>query len=293
MPSPRWMSLKGCLCILGCAAIFTIPSASAQSAATTNRNQAIGPSLGESSSLQLAEAAAPESAAGLPSAPEPASASAGGRQDQSQTQSYSGWDLRHRLTIEASGGANAPAGDKTYITWGGQFTIGGGFNINQYLAAMVEYQFLDDKVPGHVIAESGTTGGHYHIWSFTVDPIIDLFPKSSNDLYATGGGGFYRKTTNFTVLSPTEFCYYFCYGGYVPTTVGKLSSNQGGFQIGGGYQHRFGGMYGLSRTRFFAGVSYVDVLSPALRGRTPSGGLSPVTIGADTKVLPIQIGIRW
>ena len=288
------MSLKGCLCILGCAAIFTIPSASAQSAATTNRNQAIGPSLGESSSLQLAEAAAPESAAGLPSAPEPASASAGGRQDPSQTQSYSGWDLRHRLTIQVNGGANAPVGDKSYITWGGQFAVGGGFNINQYLAAMINYQFMDDKIPGHIIAETGATGGHYHIWSFTVDPVFDLFPKASNDVYVTGGGGFYRKVTDFTDLTPEEYCTYFgyCGVGYAPSVVGHFSSNQGGFEIGGGYQHRFGGMYGLSRTRFFVGVTYVDVLSPAAVGES-ANGLSPVTIGADTKVMPISLGIRW
>jgi hypothetical protein len=285
------MSLTGCLCILGCAAIFTIPGTSAQSATPTNQINASESPAGESSSLQLAEAALPASSAALPSAPAPASA--GGQQDQSQTQTYSGLDLRHRLTMQFGVGANAPAGDKTYITWGWQFTLGGGFNINQHLAAMIDYQFMSDKVPGAIIAESGTTGGHYHIWSFTLDPVVDLFPKSANDLYVTGGGGFYRKTTNFTVLSEQEFCYYFCYNGYAPTTVGKLSSNQGGFEIGGGYQHRFGGMYGLSRTRFFAGVTYVDVLSPALRGTTPSGGLSPVTIAADTKVLPITLGIRW
>lgn len=249
--------------------------------------------LANRASLQLAEAALPGNAAALPSAPKPASA--GGQQDQSQTQTYSGWDLRHRLTIQASGGMNAPAGDKTYITWGGQFTIGGGFNINQYLAAMVEYQFLDDKMPGAIIAETGATGGHYHIWSFTLDPVFDLFPKSSNDLYATGGGGFYRKVTDLTDLTPEEFCTYFYYCGetYAPTVVGHFSSNQGGFEFGGGYQHRFGGMYGLSRTRFFAGVKYEELLSPAEKGKSPTGGLSPVTIGADTKVLPISIGIRW
>ena len=289
MSSARWASLTSSVCILGCAALFAISSASAQSAVSTSQiNRSDTPS-GESSSLQLAEAALPENSAALPSAPAPPSA--GGQQDQ--TQHYSGLDLRHRLTMQFSAGANAPAGDKTYITWGWQFGVGGGFNISQHLAAMINYGFMSDKVPGRIIAESGTTGGHYHIWSLTLDPVVDLLPKSANDLYVTGGGGFYRKTTNFTVLSPTQFCYYFCYGGYAPSTVGKLSSNQGGWEFGGGYQHRFGGMYGLSRTRFFAGVSYVDVLSPAERGRTPSGGLSPVTIGADTKVMPISLGIRW
>jgi hypothetical protein len=244
--------------------------------------------------MQLAEAAAPgmpapaPSSAALPATPAPAAQDNG---------NYSGWhphDLMHRLTIEAGAGAAAPAGDKSSITWGPGFLIGGGINFSHYLAAMLEFQFLDNKVPGAVIAESGATGGHYHIWSFTVDPEIDFFPKSSNDLYAVGGGGFYRKTTNFSVLEASEYCYYFyCSEGYTPQTVGSFSSNQGGFNIGGGYQHRFGGMYGMSRTRLFAEIRYLDVLSPAEQGTSPSGGLNPVTVPADTKLLPITLGIRW
>ena len=114
----------------------------------------------------------------------------------------------------------------------------------------MEYQFIDDKLPGKIIAEAGSDGGHAHIWSFTVDPVIDLFPKSSNDLYVTGGGGFYRKVTSFTVLSPTQYCtYFYCGIGYAPQVVGHFSSNQGGWNIGGGYQHRMGGMYGESKVQ--------------------------------------------
>ena len=121
---------------------------------------------------------------------------------------------------------------------------------------MIEYQFLDDKLPGQIIAEAGATGGNVHLWSVGIDPVFDLFPKSNNSVYVTGGGGFYRKVTNFTDVEPTEFCqFYYCGVGYAPQTVGHYSSNQGGFDIGGGYQHRFGGMYGDSRTRFFAEVT--------------------------------------
>lgn len=239
-----------------------------------------------------ASSAASASAAALPSAPEPSH-----QDNNGNSGNYSGWhahDILHRLAIEAGGGASAPAGDKNDITWGYGFLLGAGVNFNPHLAAFLEYQFLDNKVPGAIIAESGATGGHYHIWSFTLDPEYDFFPKSSNDVYAVGGGGFYRKTTNFSVLAPTQFCYYFyCSQGYAPQTVGSISSDQGGWNIGGGYQHRFGGMYGMSRTRFFAEVRYLDVLSPSLQGTSPSGGLGPVTVAADTKLLPITVGIRW
>jgi len=200
--------------------------------------------------------------------------------------------LLHNLAFEASGGANAPAGDKSYITWGGQFTVGGGVNFNKRLAALVEYQFMDDKIPGAIIAEAGAEGGHAHIWSFTVDPVVDLFPKATNDAYITGGGGFYRKVTSFTDVEPTEYCeFYYCGIGYAPAVVGHFSSNQGGFNIGGGYQHRVGGMYGDSSMRLFAEVRYEDIFTPAVT--TEPNGLGTTTVAAGTKVLPISLGIRW
>lgn len=305
MPFRRWMWL--CFSSLGCAALFAAGSANAQSAVSTPQSNVDGQSYiessliasgdasslasGESSSLQLAEAAVPEGSAALPSAPAPSRAA----QDQGNNNTYSGWhgrDIVNRLTIEAGFGANAPAGDKSYITWGDQFVIGGGVNINRYLATFIEYQFIDDKLPGAIIAEAGAEGGHDHIWSFSIDPVFDLFPKASNDVYLRGGGGFYRKVTIFTDVEATEFCeFYYCGEGYAPQTVGHFSSNQGGFDIGGGYQHRFGGMFGESRTRVFAEVRYVDVLSPAIT--TQPNGLGTTSVAADTKLIPITFGVRW
>lgn len=291
-----WQKTKLSVLAFGCAALFLASFAGAQSAVSTSptdtsrwsSSQAM-PGTGQ---LQLAEGAAPANPAALPSAPAPARA----QQDQDQT--YSGWhghDIVHRLTIEAGGGASGPAGDKADITWGGQFMGGVGVNINRSLAAFLEFQFLDNKMPGAIAAEAGSQGGHYHIVSFTVEPVYDLFPKSSNDVYLRGGGGYYHKSINFT--DPTVSCGYFYYYYNCGTTnqvVGSFGSNNGGWDIGGGYQHRFGGMYGESRTRVFAEVRYLEVMSPALKGQSPPGsGLNPVNIDADTKLMPITLGIRW
>ncbi len=295
MSSARRSSLLSRVSLLGCAALLATGLASAQTA----RNQA--PAAGAWSSsragtFQLAEGAVPANPA-LPSAPVPTAA-----QDDNNSDTYSGWgghNLLHRLTIEAGGGIAGPAGDSQYVTYGGQFLVGAGLNINRNLAAMIEYQFIDNKMPGHIIAEAGAQSGRYHVWSFTVDPTYDFFPKSSNDVYAVGGGGFYRKLTNFSNPTLTYGCFYYYYCGPTQTNqvVGHFSSNQGGFNIGGGYQHRFEGMYGESRFRLFAEVRFLDVLSPkiaAAPGGTGSGAvLSPVYIGADTKELPITLGVRW
>jgi hypothetical protein len=158
---------------------------------------------------------------------------------------------------------------------------------------LAEYQFLDDKIPGALIAEAGATGGHAHIWSVTLAPVIDLFPKATNDVYVTGGGGFYRKVTSFTDPEDEEYCEY--YGCGVVTenvVVGHFSSNQGGFNIGAGFQRRLGGIYGEGKNRLFAEVRYLDVLTPAVNGITPNG-LGVTTVGAGTKVVPVSVGIRF
>lgn len=288
MLSPTWMSLLRRASFLGTAAILAAGWAGAQT--STSAAQAASPSYSSSNEpnlVQMAKSVAPESLATLPSAPVPAASAAG------QDAGKRGWkqNLFNKYALEIGGGLDAPT-DKTYITWGGQFTVGGGINFSKRYALLAEYQFIDDKLPGAIIAETGANGGHAHIWSLTLDPVVSLFPKSENDVYITGGGGFYRKVTSFTNPQLSYFCsFYYCAPGYVNQVVGHFSSNQGGFNIGGGYQHRMGGMYGDSKMKLFAEVRLVDALTPAVT--TQPNGLGTTSVAAGTKVLPISVGIRW
>jgi hypothetical protein len=239
---------------------------------------------------QFAEFAAPTNFAALPSVPPPAMAAAG------QERGRRGWkqDLLSKYAFEIGGGVDAPV-DKKYITWGGQFTVGGGVNFSKRFALLAEYQLIHDKLPGALIAQTGANGGYANIWSLTLDPVVSLFPKSSNDVYITGGGGFYRKVTSFTDPQQAIFCDYYygyCSIGTVNQVVGHFSSNQGGFNIGGGYQHRMGGMYQDSKMKFYVEARYLDVLTPAVNGITPNG-LGVTTVAAGTKVIPVSAGLRW
>jgi hypothetical protein len=204
--------------------------------------------------------------------------------------SHSVWS---HLTYGFGGGFNAPTSESSpYITWGGNLTLAGGYRFDRMLSMLVEYQFMHDKLPGHVIAQTGATGGYATIWSFTLDPVVDLFPRSSHGLYATGGGGFYRKVTNFTDPVPVLYCsYYYCGIGTANVVVGHFSSNQGGWSIGGGYVYRMGGMYGEGKMKLFAEARYLDVLTPAVT--TEPNGLGSVTVAANTKLIPVTLGVRW
>jgi hypothetical protein len=179
--------------------------------------------------------------------------------------------IGNRIAVDLGAGFNAPIGnDIPYITWGGNFTIGGGVHVSKRLTMLVEYQLMDDKLPGGLIAEAGTQGGNAHIWSFTLDPVIDLFPGRANSVYVTGGGGFYRKLTSFTDQ-----------GEYSNEVVGHFSSNQGGVSCGIGLTHR---LRWEENMRIFAEARYLFLDTPAI---TQTNGLGT------TELFPVTIGVRW
>jgi hypothetical protein len=206
---------------------------------------------------------------------------AGGRaQDYGKggTKAYIG----SRLTFEAGGGFNAPVGNDTpYITWGGNFTVGGGLRFNKYFSTLLEYQFMDNKLPGALIAAlgQGASGGNSYIQSITGSPVIDLLPKKTNSVYLAGGYGWYHKSTSFTVQ---ECCDFYGYPVTVDTT--SFSSNQWGGNAGLGLSHRFGGTYGDGKTKIFAEARYTYIHTPAI-GQTNGLGT--------TELIPVTVGFRF
>lgn len=296
MSSKSPMSLLKYVLPVSVAVVFAAGSLSAQSASLSSPAMMPASSSAESSSAAPTLLAANSFAeTALPAAP--GEGSAAPAEGAAQSGGYGGHGYRDHsfwsnLVFEAGGGFNGPTSSSSnYITWGGQFTLGGGYQFNPRFSTLLEYQFIDDKLPGKLIAEAGAQGGHAHIWSFTLAPVYDFFPKSANDLYATGGYGFYRKVSSFTNPQATQYCYFYCGYGVTNVVVGHFSSNQGGWNIGGGYTHRIGGMYGDSKVKLFAEFRYLDVLSPAIT--TQPNGLGTTTVGKDTKLMPVTFGVRW
>jgi hypothetical protein len=286
----RSMSLMRRVCFLSGAFILAAVSAGAQSSPSFNSSNQFAPGESSSTAFQLADdgvsgANALRSAANALGS---GGGAAGGQADQG-----GGHGLFSKLAFEAGGGANAPVGySSSYITWGGNFTVGGGLHFSRGISLLAEYQLMDDKLPGNLIAETGANGGNAHIWSLTLDPVVDLFPKSTNSVYVTGGGGFYRKVTNFTDPQEQEYCdYYYCGIATANVVVGHFSSNQGGWNVGGGFTHRVAGLSGDGRMKLFAEVRFLDVDTPAVL--SSPNGLGTTTVAAGTKVLPVTLGVRW
>jgi hypothetical protein len=259
--------------ILGAAIVSSAALAKAQASLSPN----------ESSSFQLAAVDGPGSASAIPAQAD--SARFGLRTDDNP--SAGGWKKRatSNWSAEVGGGFNAPVGnDNPFITWGGHFNVGGGMHLNKYISLLAQYQFMDDKLPGGLIADADAQGGHAHIWSLTLNPIIDFAPKRINSIYVTGGGGFYRKVTSFTDPEEVYECDYFCYTGVENVVVSHFSSNQGGVNLGFGITHRLGGSYNDSKTKIFAEARYLWLDTPAIG--EPNG------LGT-TGLIPVTVGLRW
>lgn len=271
--------------LFGAAAILAVASASAQSSPSPSLFSSSLVAANESSSRAF-PFLADDSLGGAAALP---SASAAGGSGAAQEQH--GWKrgVTRNFAFEAGGGFNGPIGNDTssssggpFITWGGNFTLGGGLHLNKYLSLLAEYQFIGDKLPGHFIGEVGTQGGNAHIWSFTLAPVVDLFPKRTNSVYVTGGGGFYRKVTNFTNPEDVEYCDYYCEIYSQNETVYHFSSNQGGMNLGLGITHRLGAAD--SKAKLFAEARYLFLDTPGINSTTGTG---------TTGLIPVTFGLRW
>ena len=273
--------------LLGAAAILALSSASAQSSLSPNPSNPSLLAAYESSSNAFPVAA--DRGATMQYASE------SGGTGWAESAKSSPWN---KIALEFGGGFNAPIGNDTstkhggpFITWGGNFTVGGGLHFNKYLSLLAEYQFMDNKLPGSMIAETEIAqGGHAHIWSLTLDPVVDLFPKRTNSVYVTGGGGFYRKVTSFTVPEDVEVCDYWCEIDEEDETVYHFSSNQGGLNLGFGITHRLGGPGGINgygKMQLYAEARYLFLNTPQLSADT-----FPHAVGT-TELIPVTFGVRW
>jgi len=300
MSFASWLFSARRFAILGAGALLAVASANAQVAVSASNepspaiaasNEAAIPVSYSSSNDALPVFNESADLEGIPAAPAPAKPEGGAQYDNKSGRTGQGW--KDRLALEFGGGFNTPVSDTSSdLNTGYQFNVGGGLHFSHGIALLAEYQFINDGLPSALVTEAGANSGNAHIWSFTLDPVIDLMPKHATSVYVTGGGGFYRKVTNFSNPQPVQYCtYFYCGVGYQNQVVGHFSSNQGGWNVGGGLSHRFAGMYGDGKMAVFAEVRYLDVMTPAVT--TSPNGLGVTSVGAGTKLIPISFGLRF
>src|SRR5690242_660098 len=111
----------------------------------------------------------------------------------------------HHLTFNAGGGFTTPTGRiGNDLDYGGNFEVGAGLNLNQYLGVLGTFSFQGLGLTGSALNRLNEPDGNARAYTLTIDPKIS-FPIRRGSFYILGGGGWLRRTVQFTqpVLAPT------------------------------------------------------------------------------------------
>jgi len=139
-------------------------------------------------------------------------------------------------------------------------------------------------------------GGTSHIWSFTLDPIMNFYTSDTFGAYVIGGGGFYHKTANFTIPTLGVYCDFFgfCYQVQTNQSYDKYTSNAFGVNGGLGLTYKFSRFAG---ERFFVEARYVYTFNSARQfsfGDVNGNGFNVFPQNsAKTGFIPITFGVRF
>jgi hypothetical protein len=224
-----------------------------------------------------------------------------------RSSSYPSYESKwSHIAVNFGGGFTMPVGNTTHYNQadfknpngplspsqgvGYNIDAGAGWNFSKKFGVLLDYEFNRDTIPSNYLNQLATAsqstsglGGNINTWSFSLDPIYYLPVTTRSGAYVTGGGGFYRKVTNFTAPVPQCDFYYGCYN--VGVTVAHFSSNQGGADLGVGFYHK---MFGQdSNAKLYAQVKYVWVNSPRADSSNSYQG------SGTEELLPVTFGIRF
>jgi hypothetical protein len=181
---------------------------------------------------------------------------------------------------------------------------------NNYIILYNQYCAGNPSDPGCVANGGGATpiaglGGNSHIWSFSLQPIVNLKSGEGLGAYITGGVGFYHKVANFTVPSESEYCdyYYGCYPIQSNQVIDHYTSNAPGFDVGFGVTYKFSR---FASERLYAEVRYVYVVNSARPGVDAATCTSLSCASANgniandfpqnsnrTSYIPVKFGLRF
>lgn len=264
-----------------------------------------------------ADAAAPgasvlsSSSSDLPSAPsdQPPPRRSYGRRTNYKDRWHNA-DGSNKLTFEGGGGFTMPTGStgkELGVSY--KFQVGAGYNFNKKFAVLLQYDYdkfgltggnldrqfsrysmlgLEDPNTGAAVDFSGLDGNS-HMWSFTLNPMYTFYQGDSMGAYVIGGGGFYRKLTNFTLPQTGVYCDFFgfCYQFTQNQTFDHYSNNAGGVNGGLGFTYR---LSRFASQKVFGEVRYVWVDNQPSTNSVVS--LYPEQ-NKRTGYIPVTFGIRW
>lgn len=187
----------------------------------------------------------------------------------------------HHLTFNVGGGfTTATPNISTDLDRGGNVQAGVGVNVTRHLGLQGTFMFNGLGITRSALNRAGQPDGFARVYSFTIDPKITLWSSDNASWYVLGGGGWMRRTVEFTqptVVGTFIFDPWFGYFGpaLVPTNqvLGSITEDTGTWDAGTGLNFRVPRM----RLHFY------------MEGRFLAG----LTNGRHTTIVPLTFGVRW
>lgn len=218
-------------------------------------------------------------------------------------------DGSSKWAFVVGGGMTAPVnGTEKYNTISYSVKVGAGRNFNKMFGVLAEYNYdqlgLTASNLANQLALYNSLGytdsnnnlisfdgldGNAHAWSLTLNPIIHLYDSESLGFYVVGGGGFYRKLTNFTLPVTGYTCnyYYGCYYYGAQQTIDHYSNNAGGVNGGIGFTYK---LSKFANQKLFAEARYTWINNS--QSNNSVNGLYPQN-NLRTIYVPVTFGLRW
>ncbi|MEO6806937.1 MAG: hypothetical protein ABI286_05910 [Edaphobacter sp.] len=139
-------------------------------------------------------------------------------------------------------------------------------------------------------------GGATHIWSFSLNPIVNFYTSDTWGAYVIGGGGFYHKVATFTTPVVAQMCdpYYGCYNYQANQPIDSYTSNALGVNGGIGFTYKASR---FSSIRFFAEGRYIYTFNSKRAFDYGDVNFNNVNVfpqnSAKTGYVPITLGVRF
>lgn len=189
-----------------------------------------------------------------------------------------------KWTFNVGGGASLTNGTtrKFVRGGGGVAAVGAARNYSRYFGVRLDFQFDNLPLRTSALQAAQATGATDHVYSLTLDPIINLPVTSKWGGYIVFGPGFFHRSGKLdsSTAIPGSACNSFflwwghCYNGSLPINgqFAHSSQNEFGYNFGGGITRKIRPNMDL----------YVEF-------RYLHGKHNNIT----TDLRPITLGIRW
>jgi len=163
---------------------------------------------------------------------------------------------------------------------GYNFTASAGVHASKHVGLSAEFGFNHFGISDNTLAALAVPDGSSRIYSVTLQPTFHFNPEGRFDFYTTIGGGYYRRTIEFTEPTTAIITVFNPFIGFFPlavpaqTVLGSFTQNKGGINGGVGVSVK---LSDDSATRIFAETRYHHIF----------------TSSRDTNYMPVTFGLRW